>query len=46
VALPRFATAAGLGLYGVDLFQETGEGASTLTSGLLTKIIAWIKEFF
>jgi cell division protein FtsA len=46
VALPRFATLAGLALYGADRFQETGEGASTLTSGVITKIAAWLKEFF
>jgi cell division protein FtsA len=46
VALPRFATVAGLALYGADRFTETGEGASTLTSGLVTKITAWLKEFF
>lgn len=46
VALPRFSAVAGLALYGVDRFQETGEGASTLTSGLVTKVTAWLKEFF
>jgi cell division protein FtsA len=46
VALPRFSTVAGLALYGVDRYKETGEGASTLTSGLVTKVIAWLKEFF
>ncbi|MCJ7628455.1 MAG: cell division protein FtsA [Longimicrobiales bacterium] len=46
VALPRFATAVGLALYGADRFEETGEGASTLTSGLVTKVAAWLKEFF
>jgi len=46
VALPRFTTAAGLALYGADRFEETGEGASTLTSGLVTKLAAWLKEFF
>ncbi len=46
VALPRFATVAGLALYGVDRFTETGEGVSTLTSGLVTKVAAWLKEFF
>jgi cell division protein FtsA len=46
VALPRFSTGAGLALYGADRFMETGEGASTFTSGLVTKIVAWIKEFF
>jgi cell division protein FtsA len=46
VTLPRFATVAGLALYGADRFKETGEGASTLTSGILSKITAWLKEFF
>jgi cell division protein FtsA len=46
VALPRFATVAGLALYGADRFVETGEGASTFTSGVVTKILAWLKEFF
>jgi cell division protein FtsA len=46
LALPRFSTVAGLALYGTDRWSETGQGASTLTSGLLAKIIAWIKEFF
>ncbi len=46
VAFPRFATVAGIALYGADRFLETGEGASTLTSGLVTKVAAWLKEFF
>lgn len=46
VAFPRFATVAGLALYGSDRFMETGEGASTFTSGMATKILAWLKEFF
>ena len=46
VAFPRFATVAGLALYGADRFMETGQGASTLTSGVVSKIIAWLKEFF
>ncbi len=46
VALPRFATVAGLALYAVDRFSETGEGVSTLTSGLVTKVAGWLKEFF
>ncbi len=46
VALPRFATVAGLALYGVDRFSETGEGVSTLASGVVTKVAAWLKEFF
>ena len=28
------------------LVAETGEGASTLTSSALAKVMAWIKEFF
>lgn len=46
VARPRFTVAAGLALWGADRFAETGEGASTLTSGVLTKIGTWLKEFF
>lgn len=46
VARPRFAIGAGLALWGADRFQETGEGASTLTSGVLTKLGTWLKEFF
>ncbi|MEQ8330454.1 MAG: cell division protein FtsA [Longimicrobiales bacterium] len=46
VARPRFAIAAGLALWGADRFQETGEGASTLTSGVLTKLGTWLREFF
>ena len=46
VARPRFATAAGLALRGADRFFETGEGASTYTSGLVAKVGAWVREFF
>lgn len=46
VGRPRFATAAGLALWGVDRFQETGQGVSTLTSGILSSVSAWIREFF
>ncbi len=46
VARPKFATAAGLALYGADRFEETGAGASTLTSGLVSKVGSWLKEFF
>ena len=42
---PKFATAAGLVLYGADRYDETGDGASTLTSGLVSKVWAWLKEF-
>jgi cell division protein FtsA len=46
VGRPKFATAAGLALYGADRFEETGEGASTLGSGLVSKVGSWLKEFF
>ena len=43
---PRFAIATGLSLWGADRFAETGRGASTITSGVLTKLGTWLKEFF
>jgi cell division protein FtsA len=46
VGRPRFATAVGLALHGVERFGETGEGASTVTSGVMSKVGMWIKEFF
>lgn len=46
VARPGFATAAGLALHGADYFMETGEGASTVTSGVVTRVGAWLREFF
>jgi cell division protein FtsA len=46
VGRPRFATAAGLALWGTERYAETGEGASTLASGVLSRVAAWIKEFF
>lgn len=46
VARPKFSNATGLALWGADRFAETGEGASTLTSGVLTKLGVWLKEFF
>lgn len=46
VARPGFSTAAGLALYGADYFIDTGEGASTLASGVVTRVGAWLKEFF
>jgi len=46
VARPKFSVAAGLALWGADRFAETGEGASTLASGVLTKIGTWLREFF
>jgi cell division protein FtsA len=46
VGRPRFTTAAGLALWGADRFAETGEGASTLASGVASRMKAWIREFF
>lgn len=46
VARPRFSTVTGVCLYGADRFHETGEGASTLSSSWMTRIGAWIREFF
>jgi cell division protein FtsA len=46
VGRPRFATAVGLALHGVERFGETGEGATTLTSGVMSKLGMWLKEFF
>jgi cell division protein FtsA len=46
VRRPRFAVAAGLALWGADKFNETGRGASTVTSGVFTKLGTWLKEFF
>jgi cell division protein FtsA len=46
VRRPRFAVGAGLALWGADRFLETGRGASTKTSGVITKLGTWLKEFF
>ncbi|MEX0979881.1 MAG: cell division protein FtsA [Gemmatimonadota bacterium] len=46
VSRPKFATVTGLALYGSDRFHETGQGASTLASGLADKVGAWLREFF
>lgn len=46
VARPKFSIATGLALWGADRFADTGEGASTITSGVLTKLGTWLKEFF
>ncbi len=46
VRRPRFAAVTGLCLHGADRFYETGEGASTLSSGAMARIGAWIREFF
>lgn len=46
VRRPRFAVGTGLALWGADRFLETGRGASTRTSGVITKLGTWLKEFF
>jgi len=46
VARPGFAAGAGLALHAADRFIETGQGASTATSGLVARMGAWLKEFF
>ena len=46
VSGPGFSTAAGLALHGADHFMDTGEGASTMASGMVTRVGAWLKEFF
>lgn len=46
VGRPRFSVAAGLALWGADRFAETGRGASTPASGVMTKLGTWLKEFF
>ena len=46
VAAPGFATAAGLALHGADHFMDTGQGGSTVASGMVTRVGAWLKEFF
>ena len=46
VRRPRFSIATGLALWGADRFAETGKGASTVSSGVFTKLGTWLKEFF
>lgn len=46
VSGPGFATTAGLALRGADYFVDTGGGVSTVTSGVVTRVGAWLKEFF
>lgn len=46
VGRPKFATAAGLALHGADRYRQTGQGATTLASGLTSKLGSWLKEFF
>ncbi len=46
VRRPRFSTVTGLCLHGADRFHETGEGASTFSSNVISRVGAWIREFF
>ena len=46
VLLPTGVVFLGLALWGADRFAETGRGASTITSGVFTKLGTWLKEFF
>lgn len=46
VGRPRFAVATGLALYGAERFHETGRGVSTSSSGVASRVGAWLKEFF
>lgn len=43
---PGYATAAGLALHGADYFMDTGRGVSMVASGMVTRMGAWLKEFF
>ncbi len=42
----RLSTAVGVAQYGADRFAKTGQGALVLTSGVVGKVGAWLKEFF
>jgi cell division protein FtsA len=46
VARPRFATVAGLSLFGADRFYDTGEGATPRGQQWITRVWEWIREFF
>ena len=46
LARAGFAAVAGLALHGADRFRLTGEGGTTRTSGLVTRVGAWLREFF
>lgn len=46
VGRPRLSTGAGLAVWGAERWSETGEGASTAMSGVVSKVTAWMKEFF
>ena len=46
VSGPGYATSAGLALHGADYFMDTGSGVSTVATGVVTRMGAWLKEFF
>jgi len=46
VSGPGYATGAGLALHGADYFMDTGSGVSTVATGVVTRMGAWLKEFF
>ncbi|MEK9502055.1 cell division protein FtsA [Gaopeijia maritima] len=46
VGRPRFAAAVGLTLWGGERFHQTGEGATTVASAVVSKVSAWLREFF
>jgi cell division protein FtsA len=46
VGRPRMSTAVGLALWGSERFHETGEGATTVASAVVSRVGAWLREFF
>ncbi|MDT8367835.1 MAG: cell division protein FtsA [Longimicrobiales bacterium] len=46
VGRPQLGTGTGLTIWGCERFSETGRGASTAMSGLISKFNAWVREFF
>jgi cell division protein FtsA len=44
VRRPKFATATGLALYGTERSVETGSGG--MGPGTISRVAAWLKEFF
>jgi cell division protein FtsA len=46
VGRPRFSAAVGLTLWGCERFNETGEGATTAASAVVSRVGAWLREFF
>ena len=46
VGRPRFSAAVGLTLWGCERYNETGEGATTAASAVVSRVGAWLREFF